>query len=1111
MRSIFRFGAIHRRRQRSSSALLIVLAMVALLSFTLITFMIVSGNERAASFSYSQSIKADELAQGGANLVVQYLREEIMDTNRSTATPDPSGSSALTYMPVANAYVIPERMAAGAIDPSLTNLVKISSSTVPFYINTTIPLAAPSNTGHASINGRLLTQPRWNRPQLIDSGAVSKLTLPDWIVITRSGTTNVWNSALADQTSTNAGIGRVAFAVYDVGGLLDVTAAGYPTSLLLSGAGSACIQEKGSLPFADLTQIPGITSSSMANTFVLWRNLTSASSVNNYTNYIYNYGATNGFRKVAAGDQTLVSRQDLIQYAQENPTAISTNALPYLTTFTRELNSPSYSPATPSGSSVDYASLAKTSSATNVNFAAMRDYAGQPLKRFPLSRIGLLSNPSANATSILTYFGLQLDADGYSWDYEDADPVTSGIMTLGAVAAAGREPNFFELLQAAILQGSLGLSTYQDPAYTVFQGSSYFDASITRQIFAIGANIIDQYEAASMPTVINIVGDPTKTPVAGMENLPYVTQMVLTIYRPTLTEGNDTYRDNIQVNLSFDVWNPHQNASTLPATAPSKFRIVATDGALRIMAYNLFTAGTQTGAIYTSSPAVDYGAAYASSTSGTPYQIQFQDQTTFSEPTLLTTANSANFNPSSPQFPNGSNTSFSGILMGQVSAPDTSITPTNPAATETIDHIEILPQAVAPSGYGYATYSITLAAQFLDSKGNWQTYQKFPYGFPLNPSNGNLGPVLSTPGQGTPTWFVTLDPVNHPSACYARVDPRGSRWAMAGNAQAYPSWYPTNSAPPVSVRPTANASVAGDNTTGGGLCGPNLNSPNFWPSGDKSVLTSGMSYIGMISDNDPSTQANASTTRYAGYSDLDNIVRHADGNAAEGVFPMVSGDTIYRPLILNRPFHSVAELGNAYRDIPWKTLDFSWGASADAALLDVFTANDDVETTPSSALSIVAGKVDLNTRRPEVLATLLSKAGARQDGTENLSATEALLIAQNVVAASQAKPFLTKADLVSNFAAAQQTTYNLTTSSSYPAYSPVKAEREAMIRALADVGQTRTWNLLIDVVAQAGKYPPSATGLDQFNVEGERRYWLHIAIDRYTGKVLGSYMEPVYE
>ena len=60
-------------------------------------------------------------------------------------------------------------------------------------------------------------------------------------------------------------------------------------------------------------------------------------------------------------------------------------------------------------------------------------------------------------------------------------------------------------------------------------------------------------------------------------------------------------------------------------------------------------------------------------------------------------------------------------------------------------------------------------------------------------------------------------------------------------------------------------------------------------------------------------------------------------------------------------------------------------------------------------------------------------------------------------------------------------------------------QKETIARALAEMGQTRTWNLLIDVIAQTGRYSPDATDINQANkfiVEGEKRYWLHIALGR---------------
>ena len=91
------------------------------------------------------------------------------------------------------------------------------------------------------------------------------------------------------------------------------------------------------------------------------------------------------------------------------------------------------------------------------------------------------------------------------------------------------------------------------------------------------------------------------------------------------------------------------------------------------------------------------------------------------------------------------------------------------------------------------------------------------------------------------------------------------------------------------------------------------------------------------------------------------------------------------------------------------------------------------------------------------------------------------------------------------------TVYTETTSSANLVSPVIQRFRESALRPLIDGGQTRVWNLLIDVVAQTGHYPNNSniTGLNQFVVEGEKRVWLHVAIDRYTGQVLDKQVEVV--
>ncbi len=78
---------------------------------------------------------------------------------------------------------------------------------------------------------------------------------------------------------------------------------------------------------------------------------------------------------------------------------------------------------------------------------------------------------------------------------------------------------------------------------------------------------------------------------------------------------------------------------------------------------------------------------------------------------------------------------------------------------------------------------------------------------------------------------------------------------------------------------------------------------------------------------------------------------------------------------------------------------------------------------------------------------------------------------------------------------------NCTSSASDTARSlPLRAQRSR---------SNATWNLLIDVVAQSGRYAPGETDLKKFNVQGGQHYWIHVAIDRFTGQVLDKQIEVV--
>jgi hypothetical protein len=214
------------------------------------------------------------------------------------------------------------------------------------------------------------------------------------------------------------------------------------------------------------------------------------------------------------------------------------------------------------------------------------------------------------------------------------------------------------------------------------------------------------------------------------------------------------------------------------------------------------------------------------------------------------------------------------------------------------------------------------------------------------------------------------------------------------------------------------------------------------------------------------------------------------------------------PIVLDRQMRGVGDFCYGIRTniAGWPTLDFYTGNNADVPILDMFTFN---------SAPIRSGIVSLNTRQPPVLAALLTgtltnestsptAAIARGDAT-----TGAIAAANTIVNAAAAAPALSRADIV-----------RLASAVTTPPFDASATEeiREAIPRALAEVVQTRTWGLLIDIVAQSGHYPPNAASgpnltnpLANFVVDGEKRYWLHIAIDRFDGSIVGQQLEEVIE
>ncbi len=335
-------------------------------------------------------------------------------------------------------------------------------------------------------------------------------------------------------------------------------------------------------------------------------------------------------------DRMFVSRQQLIQFltqgvANNDPErAALQNSLRYLGTFSRDLEQPSFRPdpnrpkntlspiigdtgATGNGNDA-YSNDGSTQDAINPALLNVRGAGGKPVikRRFPLSRLALLKpNPSAtDAEKIKDYFGLTWDNANNRWIYDHGDPTK--IYRLSEIPA-NREPDFFEILKAAIHVDSLGkqFGGLDSPATPHGQNGigtgvnqRMYDGETQSQIARIAANIIDQYDEDSYPTNIRFAGRD----FYGVENIPYLAGWQQMWYRlkhlsaadidPTKLPPNASGTTGIvfpyesAVMIQPIIWNPHApDTRTNPPDVPTEFRVYA--GATDNNAYGVGDTATQ--------------------------------------------------------------------------------------------------------------------------------------------------------------------------------------------------------------------------------------------------------------------------------------------------------------------------------------------------------------------------------------------------------------------------------------------------------------------------------------------------------------------------------------
>ena len=442
----------------SGVALIITLAALVLVTMAVVAFFSRATANRLIEYSRANQVQSEQLARTGVDFVSAQFLSDITANSAAVS----AGSSTL-YRPQSATNMVPARSVCStlATDGQFANLVRQS-------------LDGDDSSASPAPNGRAITTTAWNAPMLLGGdGFIDASTVPKWIYVKRDGSTSTTGT---DSTT----IGRFAYNAYNLGGLLDINAFGYGDAF-----SDANKKTKGSPVSAVLDALPGIEPSpdkqnnslSWPPTWRIpgdWATVT-YNGVGGSTD-ILKYYSSKGWRiplKDANGipiHRFFASRQDLIRYAKANPGTFTLNngkiaTLQYLTHCSRDVDLPTHEPA--SGRPKVTKNIAAGGNdaygmddALNPSLLAVTKIGNTPAitKRFPLSRLALVSTPTpgsnpSNASDIKKYFGLTWDADNNRWKYDHGD--LSDILPLSDIPE-DRDPDFFELLKAAISVGSLG-------------------------------------------------------------------------------------------------------------------------------------------------------------------------------------------------------------------------------------------------------------------------------------------------------------------------------------------------------------------------------------------------------------------------------------------------------------------------------------------------------------------------------------------------------------------------------------------------------------------------------------------------------------------------------
>ena len=562
---------------------MIVLAFVVLLAGVALAYFSRTTTDRQLAQSSYNDTSADLFARSALDIVVGSLKQEIVN-----------GGTTVTQ-----ANIQPQRTGDDAAIPNLIRR-SVRNDTIPAPGVSSLASSLgsgpvdPNNVKRGEIksarwNGHYLI-PRLNTGTEIDSTPIANFVAPDWVLVTRNGPAafSGWQSDLRDPTSTNFVVGRYAFAVYDEGGLLDLTVAGFPS--WAGNPSGGCnpaptpwlvnVGRKGTVALADLTALGTYAPpQTQIDKIVGWRNYattgqsfsgfpstapsftTACAPQDNYGDYLLYFGeppftfditdqpvpiSSYPFSAVyptvsnSRTDQAFMTRQELLRL--RSSVGFSQNVLQYMGTFSRERNRPA----------PDWPYLQNNLSEGRFCFANLDMMKPNPDgcthhgKGKGQGKSRGRGHLCGTEEDIVNLFGLKwikstvLGPDpggnpqpgrwryiGHNGPWHDPNP--NAIDHIPPFRGPNHQNDFFQILNYALFRIDYGITGDADPNHR-------------SKTFAIGASLIDQYDSGSDCSGGNTEGCDLDLTLTGT-NRKYQTHTTVIDYGGgTLTYGMEPNR-----------------------------------------------------------------------------------------------------------------------------------------------------------------------------------------------------------------------------------------------------------------------------------------------------------------------------------------------------------------------------------------------------------------------------------------------------------------------------------------------------------------------------------------------------------------------------------------